>query len=503
MNNIPDIKLGIIVGSTDWLPSDLAIKWRRELVETYKSIYSEEVIYECPICITDNEVNIRRAMKDLEKAECNAICLYYANYGPESTGVILAQEFNGPTMFFAAAEEGTGSFMRERKDALSGFINTCYALHLRKTNVYIPSRPVGTIRQCAEMIHDFIPVARTLIAVRDLKIISFEPRPSSYLAAYAPNHLLYNIGVDIAAFSELELLNSYNKHESDARIAKTISEMEQELGESGNKFPEILPKLAQYEITLNDWIRNHKGNRKYVALTSACWPAFPVNFGFVPCYVNSRITGKGIPVACEVDVFGAVSEYIAQCISDDIVTILNINNNIPQEIYDEEINHKKFNGKEYSIGDLFIGYHCGVTCSSKLTSCRMDYHFVNNQLIGEERSKGTIQGQIVPGAVTIFRLQGTTEGKLRAYVAQGQILPVTVDTYGGLGVIAIPEMERFCRNIVMGKHFPNHTILFFGHHGKEIISVMRQLGVDEIDSNQPKTVPYRDESIFEVFADWY
>ena len=39
--------------------------------------------------------------------------------------------------------------------------------------------------------------------------------------------------------------------------------MEKELGE-GNMKPEILPKLAQYEITLLDWVEAHKGSRKYV-----------------------------------------------------------------------------------------------------------------------------------------------------------------------------------------------------------------------------------------------
>ena len=68
--------------------------------------------------------------------------------------------------------------------------------------------------------------------------------------------------------------------------------MEEELG-AGNKKPEILPKLAQYELTLKDWIRDHKGYRKYVAIAGKCWPAFQTQFGFVPCYVNSRLTAQG------------------------------------------------------------------------------------------------------------------------------------------------------------------------------------------------------------------
>ncbi len=505
MKNIPDVKLGIIAGSTDWLPSDLAEGLRMRLVKAYRAEYGENndgsEIYECPVCITDNEVNIRRAMRDLTKAGCNAICIYFGNYGPESAGTLLARNFEGPVMMFGAAEEGGPPYMKERKDSLSGFLNACYALSLRKTDVYVPPRPIGTMEQCVEMIHDFIPIARTLMAVRDLKIISFSPRPSSYLAACAPDHLLYDIGVEISEYSELELLNSFQKHDGDQRIEKTVAEMEAELGEDGNKNPEILPELARYEITVRDWIRSHKGDRKYIALTSTCWPAFPVNFGFVPCYVNSRITGAGTPVACEVDVYGAVSEYIGQCVSNDAVAILNMNNNVPEQIYDERIRGKRFNGKEYQLSDLFIGYHCGVTCSGKLKSCSMECHFVNHQLIGEEQSRGTIQGQMEEGLVTIFRLQGGTDGKLRAYAAQGQILPVSADTYGGYGIIAVPEMERFIRNVVIEKHFPNHTTVVSGHHGSKLTGVLRQLGITEIYYNQPKNMPYEGEDVFE--NEWY
>lgn len=503
MKNVPDIKVGIVVGSTDWLPADVAIAQRGKLVDTYKAIYGEEGIHECSICITDNEVSIKRAIKDLYKAECTAVCLYFANYGPESTGTLMAQKLTCPVMLIGAAEEGDEPFMVNRLDAMSGFSNACYALKLRGTNIYVPDSPIGTLAQCAEMIHEFFAIARTLVAVKDLKVITIGPRPSSYLAAAAPNHLLYDLGIEVSEYSELELLNSYAKHEGDTRIAKVVSDMETELGESGNKHSSMLPKFAQYELTVEDWIRNHKGDRKYVTMTSTCWPAFPVNFGFVPCYVNSRITGKGTPISCEVDVYGAVSEYIGQCVSNDVVTILNINNNIPQSVYEDRIKGKSFNGKEYQNGDLFLGYHCGVTCSKKLKSCSSELHFVNNLLIGEEKATGTLHGEVVDGPVTLLRVQGTRDGKLRAYVCQGQVLPVSLETYGGRAIIAIPEMERFFRNVVLEKQFPNHAAVIFGHYGKELMSILKLLGIEDIEYNHPKEHPYPNENIFHTNNKWF
>lgn len=142
--------------------------------------------------------------------------------------------------------------------------------------------------------------------------------------------------------------------------------MEKELSD-GNKMPGILPRLAQLEITLLDWMEAHKGSRKYVVFANKCWPSFQTQFGCVPCYVNSRLTARGIPVACEVDIYGAISEYIGACISEDAVTLLDINNSVPADMYVESIKDKY----NYTLKDTFMGFHCGNTASCKLT--KQDY----------------------------------------------------------------------------------------------------------------------------------
>ena len=40
----------------------------------------------------------------------------------------------------------------------------------------------------------------------------------------------------------------------------------------------------------------------------------------------------GIPVSCEVDIYGALSEFIGAVVSDDTVTLLDINNTVPSDI---------------------------------------------------------------------------------------------------------------------------------------------------------------------------
>lgn len=491
MNNMPKVKIGIVAVSRDCFPESLSVNRRKALVEAYTGKYDAEDIYECPICIVESEIHMVQALEDIKKAGCNALCVYLGNFGPEISETLLAKHFDGPKMFIAAAEESQNNLIQGRGDAYCGMLNASYNLQLRNIKAYIPEYPVGDAEDCADMIHEFLPIARALEGLNNLKIISFGPRPLNFLACNAPIKQLYNLGVEIEENSELDLFEAFHKHAGDERIPAIVKEMEEELG-AGNKKPEILAKLAQYELTLKDWVEEHKGYRKYVAIAGKCWPAFQTQFGFVPCYVNSRLTAQGIPVSCEVDIYGCLSEFIGTVVSNDVVTLLDINNSVPKDMYAESIDGK-FN---YTHKDTFMGFHCGNTASSKLSFCEMKYQMIMARTLPEEVTQGTLEGDIIPGDITFFRLQSTADNKLRAYIAHGEVLPVATRSFGAIGVFAIPEMGRFYRHVLIEGGYPHHGAVAFGHHGKALFEVFKYIGVpvEEIGYNQPAGVRYPTEN---------
>ena len=493
MNNMPKTKIGIVAVSRDCFPESLSVTRREALIKAYKEKYDPEDIYECPVCIVESEIHMVQALEDIKKAGCDALVVYLGNFGPEISETLLAKHFDGPKMFVAAAEESGDNLLDGRGDAYCGMLNASYNLKLRNIKAYIPEYPVGTAEECADMIHEFLPIARTVKALSELKIISFGPRPLNFLACNAPIKPLYDLGIEIEENSELDLFEAFNQHEGDERIPAIIKEMEEELG-AGNKKPEILSKLAQYELTLKDWIRDHKGYRKYVTIAGKCWPAFQTQFGFVPCYVNSRLAAQGIPVSCEVDIYGALSEFIGTVVSQDAVTLLDINNSVPADMYNEEIK----DNYDYTQKDTFMGFHCGNTAKSKLSFCEMKYQKIMARTLPEEVTQGTLEGEIAAGDITFFRLQSTADTKLRAYVAQGEILPVATRSFGSIGVFAIPEMGRFYRHVLIEKNFPHHGAVAFGHFGKTLYEVFKYIGVDvdEIGFNQPKNMLYKTENPF-------
>ena len=488
MNNIPVVKTAVVAVSRDCFPMSLSEGRRKNLVDAYKAKYGD--IYECPVCI-ENEKDMLRALEDIKAAGCNALVVYLGNFGPESSETLLAKYFDGPVMFVAAAEETGNDLIDGRGDAYCGMLNASYNLKLRNIKAFIPEYPVGTADDCADMIAEFVPVARAVIGLKNLKIISFGPRPQDFLACNAPIAPLYELGVEIEENSELDLFEAFNNHAGDERIPAVAAEMAAELG-AGNKKPEILEKLAQYEITLLDWVEAHKGSREFVTIAGKCWPAFQTQFGFVPCYVNGRLAAKGIPVSCEVDIYGTLSEYIGSCISQDAVTLLDINNSVPADMYNEYIK-PNYN---YTLKDTFMGFHCGNTPICKLSFGEMKYQRIMARNLPVEVTNGTLEGDIAPGEITFYRLQSTADAKLRGYVAQGEVLPVKTNSFGGIGVFAIPEMGRFYRHVLIEKNYPHHGAVAFGHYGNAIYNVFKYLGVEDIGFNQPAGMLYKTENPF-------
>lgn len=494
MKNIPKIKIGIVAVSRDCFPASLAENRRKALTEAYAEKYRAGDIYECPVTIIESELDMEKALADVQSAGCNALCIYLGNFGPEISETMLAEKFDGPKMFCAAAEESRKDLMDGRGDAYCGMLNASYNLALRGVKAYIPEYPVGNAAECADMIHDFLPTARAAVGLAGLKIMSFGPRPSNFMACNAPIQQLYNLGVEIEENSELDLFESFQKHQDDSRISQTAADMAAEMGYEKGSQPQMLTKLAQYELTLLDWVDEHRGSRPYAALTTKCWPAFQDMFRFVPCYVNSRLMRRGIPVSCEVDIYGTLSEYIGLCISEDETTLLDINNSVPHDMYDESIAGKF----DYLFTDTFMGFHCGNTCSSKLTNPHLSFQRIMARTHPKDWCGGTIEGDIKPSEITFYRLQSTADNRLRAYAAEGEILPVATKSFGSIGVFAIPEMGRFYRYWLIEKNFPHHGAVMFGHYGKVLYETLKYIGVapSEIGYNHAAGDRYEGENPF-------
>lgn len=493
LQNIPEIKLGIVAVSRDCFPKTLS---RTRLANVMAELGRDDVF--ASDIIVENEKDVVNALEQLRANDVNALVIYLGNFGPESPETLLAEKFNGPVMFAAAAEENIQVLCADRGDAYCGLLNACYNLGLRGIKAYLPPEPVGDATETAANILKFIPIARAVVGVRNLKIITFGPRPQDFFACNAPIAPLYSLGVNIEENSEMDLLIAFEKHENDPRIPSVVEDMAAELGR-GNKMPDLLAKLAQLELTLLDWMEEHKGAAKYVAFANKCWPGFQTKFKFVPCYVNGRLATRGIPVACEVDIYGALTQYIATCITGESTLLLDINNTVPKEIYEAEQINERFG---FLPKELFMGFHCGNGAPNRLVDAEMKYQLIMHREDAKAGKpclcRGTLEGAITPGDMTLFRLQSTADAKLQAYVADGTVLPVAPRSFGTIGVMGVKGLSRFYRIVLLQKQFPHHTVVAFGNAGFACFEALRMLGVQNLYHNKMDLPLYEGENPFEA-----
>jgi L-fucose isomerase-like protein len=492
MKNIPLTTMGLIAVSRDCFPVDLSRRRRRMVAEACRGKAIPVTELET---IVENENDVLIALKEIQEKNINALVVYLGNFGPEGPTTLLAQKFGGPVMLTAAAEDSGKDLYDGRGDAYCGLLSASYNVGLRNLQVHLPQYPVGTPPEIAETIRNFVPIARIAAGLKNLKIFSFGPRPFDFLTCHAPIQPLFDLGIEIMENSELDMFDLFQSKKGDPRIKGIAQEMAKELGK-GNTYPDLLEPLAQFELALMDFMEKNIGSSKYAVFANKCWPAFEKYFGFVPCFINSRLAAHGIPISCESDIYGALSEYVAACATMLPPAILDINNTVPYDMIEES----KPQVKDYSSTDLWMGFHCGNTSSSCMATSMMKYQLIMHRLMEPNRdpsiTRGTLEGQIRPGEVTIFRLQTTPRAELKAYVAEGEVLNINPKSFGGIGVFAVREMGRFYRHVLLEKRFPHHTAVAFAHAGKVLFEAMHLLGVKDVSFNLPKGVLYPTEHGF-------
>lgn len=492
MKNLPEVTTGLIAVSRDCFPAELSRKRRvmvaAECAQAGIPVVELETIIE-------NENDVVKALKEIAEKKINALCLYLGNFGPEGPTTLLAQKFGGPVMLAAAAEDSGKDLFGGRGDAYCGMLSASYNVGLRRLKVHLPSYPVGTPAEVAGMIRDFIPVARVSLGLKNLKIFSFGPRPHDFLTCHAPIQPLFDLGVEVMENSELDMYDLFQQKKGDPRIKALAADMAKDLGR-GNTYPELLEPLAQFELALLDYMEKNLGASSYAVFSNKCWPAFEKYFGFTPCYINGHLAQQGIPISCESDIYGALSEYIVSCATMLPPAILDINNTVPYDMIEEA----KSQIRDYAPHDLWMGFHCGNTSTSCMASSMMKYQLIMHRMMEPDKepniTRGTLEGRIKPGSVTIFRLQSTSDTLLRAYVAEGEILDIDPKSFGSIAVFAVREMARFYRHVLLEKRFPHHTAVAFNHAGRALYDAMRLIGVNDIGFNQPKGMMYPTEYPF-------
>ena len=358
-------------------------------------------------------------------------------------------------MFVAAAEDSGKDLINGRGDAYCGLLSASYNIGLRRLRPYIPEYPVGDPEDIAAMLAEFIPVARTVIGVRNLKIISFGPRPFDFLTCHAPIQPLYDLGVEIMENSELDLLDLVQAEKGESRSQTHRRGRWRRNWAQGNTYPDLIEKLAQYECALEKFMQANLGASQYAAFANKCWPAFEKYFGHVPCYMNSRLAAKGIPVACEADIYGALSEYMSICATE----LPPAHPGYQQLRSQGHVRGKQKAIGDYALSDLWMGFHCGNTSSACLMKPSMQYQLIMHRLHGAGAASRISRAERWKDRSRPARSPSSASNRRRKRASRpmwptGKCSTSIPGRSAPSACLPIREMGRFYRHVLIEKTIP-------------------------------------------------
>jgi L-fucose isomerase-like protein len=281
----------------------------------------------------------------------------------------------------------------------------------------------------------FAAICRVVNGLRKLRIGAIGARPAAFNTVRYSEKLLALSGIDVEPIDLSEILGRIQrmKDKDDAAQAK-LAEIKAYV--STQAVPaESLLKMAKLGAVIDGWMK------ETMCTVSAiqCWTALEEYFGVVPCTVMSMMSNNLMPSACEVDVCGVVGMQAMALASGTPSALLDWNNN-----YGSDPNKA-------------VCFHCSNLPKHFFSESKMDYQEIIAGTVGKLNTFGTIVGRVQASPMTYFRVStDDIIGEIRGYVGEGQFTDDTLNTFGGAGVVEIPEMQRLL-HFICENGFEHHV----------------------------------------------
>jgi len=140
-----------------------------------------------------------------------------------------------------------------------------------------------------------------------------------------------------------------------------------------------------------------------------------------------------LPSACETDIAGLVGMVALQAASGRPAALLDWNNNFGTE------------------PDKAVVFHCSNLPKDFFSEQKMDFQEIIAGSVGKDNAFGTIVGRVAPGPFSYCRVStDDINGVVTSYLGQGRFTDDKLLTFGGYGVIEIPDfqdlLQFICRN---------------------------------------------------------
>ena len=427
--------MGLIVGNRGFFPDHLAKSGREEMVQVLQKA-GYDVVALTPEQSKYGAVETHDEAKrcaELFRSKAGAIdgvIVTLPNFGDERAiaDTLRLARLNVPVLVQATPDTTSKMLISHRRDSFCGKMSACnnlkqYGIPYSLTSLHTetPDSP-----EFAKDLEWFAGVCRVVKGLRNLRIGAIGARPTAFNTVRYSEKLLENNGISVETLDLSEVLGRIGrmKDNADAAVQK-LQSIKQYVAVGDTPQPALL-KMAKLGAVVDQWM---KATDVQISAVQ-CWTSLEENLGIVPCTLMSMMSDSLLSSACEVDVCGVLGMHALQLASETPSALLDWNNN-----YGNDPNKA-------------VCFHCSNLPKHFFKDVRMDYQEIIAGTVGKDNTFGTCVGRVKAGPMSFARFStDDASGKIRGYSGGGRFTDDPLDTFGGAGVVEIPNLQKLLHYI--------------------------------------------------------
>jgi len=427
--------LGVIVGNRGFFPDHLCQTGRQKVLR----VLEEEGIEAVVLGTEDTTFGSVETLEDAKKCaalfkeradEIDGILVALPNFGDER-GVANAIRISGlsvPVLIQAFPDEAGKMTVADRRDSFCGKMSVCN--NLWQYDIPYSLTTLHTVDPDSESfrgdLHQFAATCRIVRGLPGAKFGMLGARPAAFITVRFSEKLLERAGISVEALDLSEVFGRADRlADGDPNVGAKLDAIRSYV--PSTSIPaEALLKMAKFALVMERWMEEND----LVSTAVQCWTSMEEYFGIVPCAVMSMMSNALKPSACETDITGAIGMYTMALASGKPSALVDWNNNY---------------GDDPDKGVIF---HCSNFPIDFVQDAEMSYQDIIAGTVGKENTYGTVVGRVKSGPFTYCRVStDDARGVIRAYVGEGKLTDDPLDTFGGRGVVQIPDFQGLLHHI--------------------------------------------------------
>ena len=426
---------GLIVGNRGFFPDHLAKSGREEMIQALERAGHRVVV----LGSEDSKFGAVETREEAKKCaalfrgradEIEGVIVSLPNFGDERgvAETLRMARLDVPVLIQATPDVPGEMTITHRRDSFCGKMSVCsnlaqygirYSLTRRHTVAPASAEFAGDLAW-------FAGVCRVVNGLRKARIGAIGARPAAFNTVRYSEKLLEASGIDVETVDLSEILGHITRMKDDDPAAQAKLAAIQDYVSTQDVPAESLLKMAKLAAVVESWMRETDVTVSAVQ----CWTAIEDYFGVVPCTVMSMMSNNLMPSACEVDVCGTVAMLSLALASETPSALLDWNNNYGDD------------------PDKAVCFHCSNLPKHFFNDVRMDYQEIIAGSVGKLSTFGTCVGRVKAGPMTFARMSTIDEsGVIAGYVGEGRFTDDPLETFGGAGVVEIPNLQGLLRYI--------------------------------------------------------